>query len=155
MGIIISCQKHDDNNNSSYHYSKVNKSLYPMLFDKGSYWVFEEQNDNTLDSIEIIDLAIDTILIGPSGPGQGYTGEAQYYNLTYFSTIYGEYQEQLVGIVISRGCINGGYLYVSSFKIGDESNNVLPENKYAVFSENSDVALSENSDASFSENSDV
>lgn len=32
---------------------------------------------------------------------------------------------------------------------------MLPENKYAVFSENSDVALSENSDASFSENSDV
>jgi hypothetical protein len=118
--IPISCTKEEEPSGGNHHY-KLSESLYPMLFDKESYWIYKNINTKTIDSISLIEIMMDTI--GPFNVGKGYTSTYQVFNLKYSSRIYGEYSEQYVGYLISRGSTNGGYVYLSSFLVGDSSKN--------------------------------
>jgi hypothetical protein len=120
--IIISCNK-DEDPAYSYRYNKISESLHPLLFDIDSYWIYENPDNLLVDSVVIVDFKIDTFKIGPGGSGQGPIGEEQYFNLTYSSIVSGEYEEQLIGYIISRGLVYGGYIYLASHNIGDESLN--------------------------------
>ena len=119
--IIISCNK-DEDSSSSYGYYKISESLYPLVFDIGSYWIYEDTDNLLVDSIIIVDLEIGTYVM-VSTSGQGATGEEQFFNLTYSSTIFGQYEEQIIGGIISRGLVYGGYIYISGHNVGVEVNN--------------------------------
>ena len=120
---LFSCSKDANFDTTSHLVSSISSSLYPFLFKKGSYWVYENQNTGQLDSVVVNSVTKDTVSLSPLGPGQGARGEEEYYNINYWSSVNGSYDEQLVGYVISKGLVSGGYLYLSSHKIGDESLN--------------------------------
>jgi hypothetical protein len=116
---------YDDTYYSAYNYTyyKIDENLYPLLFDTGSYWIYENINNLLIDSIIIVGFEIDTFYIGPGGSGQGPIGEEQYFNLTYKSDVSGIYEEQLIAYFISRGLVYGGCVYISSQSIGDTWSN--------------------------------
>jgi len=118
--ILMSCKKSEEVTGGN-HYYKINESLHPMLFDVESYWIYKNNMTNIIDSIKLTEVEMDTI--GPFNLGNGYTSTYQAFNLKYSSKIFGEYSEQYVGYVISRGSTEGGYVYLSSHKIGDSTAN--------------------------------
>lgn len=118
--LILSCSKEEEPG-SKYFYSKINEDLYPLLFASGSYWVYTKQNVGSIDSIALIKVDMDTFTI--QRYEEGVVDEEQYYDNTYSSTEFEIFHEQLIGYVISRGFIYGGYVYLSSHKIGDETLN--------------------------------
>jgi hypothetical protein len=126
--LIISCVEENEPDEevfiNNYFHHKISKNLYPYLFDPGSYWLYNTSENDLIDSIYLDTFKIDTLYIGPSEPGQGPLGEEQYYELTYQSSLSGEYKEYLFGYVISRGFIYGGYIFISTNEIGDIRGNV-------------------------------
>jgi hypothetical protein len=118
--IPFSCSKEEDTTGGNYYY-EIDKRLYPLLFNKESNWIYKNMDTNIIDSISLIEIIMDTI--GPFNVGKGFTQTFQVFNLRYSSRLYGEYSEQYVGYVISKGSINGGYVYLSSFQAGDSSMN--------------------------------
>ena len=120
FSISFSCNKEEEITGGNYHY-KISEPLYPMLFDKESYWIYKNINSKIIDSISLSEIIMDTI--GPFNTGKGFTSTYQVFDLKYLSRIFGEYSEQYVGYIISRGSIYGGYIYLSSFRIGDASKN--------------------------------
>ena len=82
--LLFSCEKEEDEG-SNYYYGKISTGLYPMLFNIGSYWIYEKQEDYIIDSIVVSNIYSDTFVIEPSMPGQGPYGEEQVYVVTYFS----------------------------------------------------------------------
>lgn len=116
----ISCHREEEYGGGNTLYL-VAESLYPMLFDKGSYWIYKNLETNNIDTVVLIEIQMDTI--GPFNIGKGYTKTEQVYNLNYSSKVLGEYQEQYIGYVISMRPLGGGFVYLSSHQIGDFSNN--------------------------------
>lgn len=120
---IISCKKEKEIKTSENH-GKISQTLYPFLFDNGSYWVYIDTSTNSIDSVVLSAITKSTFNIPPSTPGQGSQGDEEYFNIKYYSFLSsGYYEEQLLGYVISRGLYNGGYTLLSSKRIGDKSNN--------------------------------
>src|SRR4051812_33282400 len=74
-----SCKK-VTNNESTYEYKhgKISSSLYPYLFNAGSYWVYKDTANGNLDSVALTDIQRTTFIIGPSQPGQGAKGDEEY-----------------------------------------------------------------------------
>jgi hypothetical protein len=120
LSILFSCEDEETTSKKPDFY-KVDSSLNSMFFDEDSYWVYENSDKSKTDSVVIKDIIKDTLELGPSMPGQGITGYAEYYSVEYLSSQFGKYYEQLVGYIISQGCIYGGYLYLSSHHVGDSS----------------------------------
>ena len=124
---------------------KIDKSLYPYLFDKGSYWnynmypliadtlqtvikdslglskdsiVFVNDTIPVTDSVTVESIEKDTLYI------TGNVRYYEYYRINYHSTYENvSYTDNLMGYIISRGTYNGGYLFLSSKKKGDKSQN--------------------------------
>jgi hypothetical protein len=120
--MLAGCQKESEN--TDYSHGRISQSLYPFLFDTGSYWIYKKANSNILDSTVVKSISKDTFIIGPFGPGQGNQGDEEYYNIQYLSfPANNTYDEQLLGYVISRGLYSGGFVLLSSKKIGDKSQN--------------------------------
>lgn len=116
---VSSCKKEDNSVGGNNHYD-INENLYPLLFTPGSYWIYENQ-DMSVDSVILKSSEVDTA--GPFNIGKGFTSTYEAYNLEYESSVYGEYQEQFVGYVISKGSVDGGYIYLSSFDVGETNDN--------------------------------
>ncbi len=114
MVIFSTCKKEE--NYGHHSHSEISKNLYPLLFSPDSYWIYEDQNNN-LDSLVLLTNKFDKISFGG---GHGYSYTADVYNLGYESEKYGAYTEQFVNYLISRGSIKGGYVYLSSFKVGEK-----------------------------------
>ena len=60
--IIFSCKEVLPPNN--YRYQKISKSLYPQLFNKGSYWIYSNPDTAIIDSVSVI-----TVELIPSSLG--------------------------------------------------------------------------------------
>jgi len=66
----------------------------------------------------------DTFAIGPSGPGQGYSGYQKFYTIQYRSTFTNQtFEEDLIGYLIRKGHGNGGFVLLTSKSIGDKNLN--------------------------------
>lgn len=123
--MITSCKKDQENESKTLIHGKISQSLYPYLFDANSYWVYKKINSTTFDSINVNSIKRDTLLIGPGGPGQGPQGDDEIYRISYVSSLTNKsFEEQLLGGIITRGEYSGGYVFISSKKVGDESLNV-------------------------------
>jgi hypothetical protein len=121
---VSSCKKDTEIKTKPFNHSKLNSSLYPFLFDVGSYWIYRDTSSNQIDSTILANISKSTFLMSPSAPGEGPQGDVEYFNINYFSFLNNEsYDEQLLGYVISRGLYNGGFTLLSSKKIGDKSLN--------------------------------
>jgi hypothetical protein len=103
--------------------NRISKSLYPFVFDKGSYWIYKETNSGILDNLVVQTITRDSFAVLPTSPGQGIQWYEEFYNIKYSSSLTGSYDEQLLGYIISRGLYQGGYVFLSSKKIGDKSMN--------------------------------
>lgn len=118
--VCSACKKEED----SYFYHKISESLYPLLFNEGSYWIYNNTDTSLFDTVVLTSVEIDTVVYGPSGPGQGSPGEEQVYVLFYTSSQFGAYKRTLREDYISRSWMGGGepigVEYLSSHKIGDE-----------------------------------
>jgi len=115
---------HKESKNIDYFHRKISQSLYPFLFDTGSYWIYKKSNSNIPDSTIVKSIIKSTFIVGPTSPGQGDQGDEKYYNIRYLSfPANNSYDEQLLGYVISRGLYSGGFILLSSKKIGDKSQN--------------------------------
>ena len=138
---MIACEKEEQ----KYELVKIDDSLKPFLFDQGSYWVytmypikadtivvqkdsisapkdsviFVRDTVNVLnDSVFVESIAKDTI--NPVGMPRSY----EIYDIKYHSSLKDStYNEQLIGYVITKGQVNGGFVLLSSKKNGDKSLN--------------------------------
>ena len=117
--LISSCEKNEPFGGNDHYL--LNESLYPLLFDVNSYWVYENNETGTFDSLYLVENIMDTM--GPTNVGHGYSSTYQVFNLKYASNINGEYTEHYVGSVITKGSTDGGFLYFSSFWVGDSRRN--------------------------------
>jgi hypothetical protein len=115
---------HKESEDKDYFHRKISESLHPFLFDTGSYWIYNKSNTSITDSTVVKSITKNTFIVGPMGPGQGDQGDEEYYNIQYMSfPANNVYNEQLLGYVISRGLFSGGFVLLSSKKIGDKSQN--------------------------------
>ncbi|HET6557934.1 MAG TPA: hypothetical protein VFG54_11510 [Prolixibacteraceae bacterium] len=138
---MAGCEKDEE----KYELVKIDPSLKPFLFDKGSYWIytmypikadtiviqkdslsapkdsiiFVNDSINVLrDSVSVESIAKDTIY--PTGMPRYY----EIYDIKYFSSLNDSiYNEQLIGYVITKGQVNGGFVLLSSKKKADKSLN--------------------------------
>lgn len=103
--------------------SKISKSLYPFLFDNGSYWIYKDTISNVIDSISLTSISKYVVPLGAGGPGQGSPGDLEYFGISYYNhTANYAYSEQLLGYVIARG-FYGGYTLLSNKNIGEKNEN--------------------------------
>jgi hypothetical protein len=112
----VSCKKKVTDNQSTYEYThgKISSSLYPYLFNVGSYWVYKDTANSNLDSVTLTDIQRDTFIIGPSVPGQGPRGELEYFDTKYYSSYQASsYSEKLMTYVISRSLDHAAYIFLS------------------------------------------
>lgn len=137
---MAACEENENN-----ELIKIDSTLKPFLFDKGSYWVYTMVpikadtlviqkdslstpkdsiifvNDTTnvqRDTIRVESIAKDTIY--PSGMTRTY----EIYDIKYFSSLNDStFNEQLIGYVITKGQVNGGFVLLSSKRNGDKSLN--------------------------------
>jgi len=125
---LDSCKKdiEESNTNSSYipyqgsNHSKINSSLYPYLFNTGSYWIYKDSASLNFDSIAL------TNFLRTAYPIPRQTGDVEYFDVTYFSSnISSSYHEQLFGNVISRSLYLGGFVFISNKRINDYVYNAL------------------------------
>jgi hypothetical protein len=104
---------------------KIDRTLYPFLFDQGTHWIYEKVNSDPTDTVTVIRDSINVESITrdtlyPAGEARSY----EYYTIKYFSSLTDSVpDEQLIGYVISRGLNSGGFLLLSSKKKGDKSMN--------------------------------
>lgn len=123
--IVCSCSKEEED---TYFHHKISTNLYPLMFIQGSTWIYKNAGTSLFDTVVLTSVEIDTIVYGPSGPGQGSPGEEQVYVLVYNSSQFGVYSRTLREDFICRGWMVGGepigVEYLSSHKVGDLIMNV-------------------------------
>lgn len=138
---MAGCEENEENK----ELVKIDPTLKPFLFDKGSYWVYtmypikadtiviqkdsiSAPKDSVIfvndtiniiqDTVRVESIAKDTIY--PAGIPRFY----EIYDIKYFSSLNDStYHEQLIGYVISKGQVDGGFVLLSSKKKGDKSLN--------------------------------
>jgi hypothetical protein len=103
----------------------ISSNLYDYLFYEGSFWVYEQEETNTIDSLIV------TEVIHGFNPEVWIHGvlvldEVEYYQMFYESiTLAYQTWDQLIGYVIVREGVdwgnNGQYIFLSSYQIGDET----------------------------------
>ena len=123
LGFIVicaSCQEEEGEKIGGNDHYNISENLYPLLYIPESYWVYENQT-GSLDSVILIYCEADTL--GPFKTGDCCTMTQEVYNLEYESSKYGSFTEHFIGYVIKRGSIDGAYIYLSSFDVGDNRNN--------------------------------
>jgi len=117
---VLGCRKEEEKTINKY---RISKSLYPFLFDKGSYWVYKNTNSGILENLAVQSITKDIFAVLPNHPGQGIQSYNEYYTTKYSSSLTDSYEEQFLGYVISRGFYHGGFVFLSSKTIGDKSLN--------------------------------
>ncbi len=131
---LESCKKdrEESNTNSTYtpyqesNHSKINPTLYPYLFNTGSYWIYKDSASLNLDSIALTGLLRTSVPVPPSNPNQTNLGDLEYFDVTYFSSnISSSYHEQLFSNTISRYLYYGGFVFISSKRINDHLYNAV------------------------------
>lgn len=121
VSVFSSCKKEDETTSSSYTYYKIKQSLYPFLFDYGSFWIYKDTITGNIDSISLTSITKHNVTIKPIVPTQGPQGEQEYFNIQYLSFPSNQIiEEQLMSDFISRGLINGGFTLLSSKTKGDK-----------------------------------
>ena len=103
----------------------ISSNLYDYLFYEGSFWVYEQEETNTIDS-----LIVSEVIHGFNPEvwihGVLVLDEVEYYQMFYESiTLAYQTWDQLIGYVIVREGVdwgnNGQYIFLSSYQIGDET----------------------------------
>jgi hypothetical protein len=118
---FLGCRKEEEKKIINTY--RISKSLHPFIFDKGSYWIYKKTNSGILDYLEVETITRDSFAELPTSPEQGIQGYDEFYNIKYSSSLTGSYDEQLFGYIISRGLYHGGFVFLSSKKIGDKFRN--------------------------------
>lgn len=77
--LITSCKKDDQSKTIPYEY--FSDELKPYLFKNDSYWVYQNDSTNILDSVYITNIKHDFFGSLPSGPGQGPSMYYEYYKI--------------------------------------------------------------------------
>ena len=134
--VLFSCQK-ENMITGGHDYYQINEQLRPMLFDKGSSWIYVNPQTKEKDSIVIVSIEMDTV--GPYAVENGFSASQQIFFLNYYSNLFGNYEEILIGYVISHGSLTGGFVYLSSHQIGDEAMNARIANIHDSLIVNDDV----------------
>ncbi|MDY0102478.1 MAG: hypothetical protein RBS07_06030 [Lentimicrobium sp.] len=123
IGLMV-CPACKEEEEETYFRHKISANLYPLLFDEGSTWIYSNTGTFLFDTVVLTSVEIDTIVYGPSGPGEGSPGEEQVYILSFNSSQVGVYEKQLREDYICRSSAVGGQPYgveyLSSHKTGDE-----------------------------------
>lgn len=125
---------------------RLDHSLHPFLFNNGSYWIYtmvplkpdtiqtvpkdgltapkdsivyvRDSTNIVSDSVSVESIEKDTLYI------PGNVRYYEYYRIRYNSSYQNQqFEDQLIGYVISRGMNNGGFMLLSSNKKGDKSKN--------------------------------
>lgn len=103
----------------------ISNSLKDYLFEKGTFWVYEEINTNLIDSLVITEV---THTFNPEIwiKGQRAFRAQEYYQINYESkTLNYKTWDKYIGYVVVREGINWGndgqYIFLSSYNIGDDS----------------------------------
>ena len=115
---LVACEKEaiSPGGGGGHDHFLVDESLYPLLFDKGSYWIYENKENNVVDTVEIGRIEMDTI--GPFNTGHGYSNSYQSFDLVCYSKLMGVFFITYFWDVISISSHEGPYLYLSGDEIG-------------------------------------
>lgn len=122
--ICTNCKKeNNDERSDGYHY-RINPSLYPFLFDTGSYWVYKNISTQAIDSIVLVNVNKNAVyVIPPPKPNyQGSLDQIDYCNFTYscFPSD-SSFDEQIFSLFISKCFTDGCYIYFEG-TVGETSN---------------------------------
>ena len=119
LALLASCDPEVENGGGT-SFMPISDKLHPLLFDTGSCWIYNNQVDSRLDTVNLTARKIDTLYVNT---GSGYTNLVEVYVLDYLSSIYGHYSNTYKGSVILGGENSGPLIYLASFKVGQEDSN--------------------------------
>jgi hypothetical protein len=120
--LAYSCNKNEPITGGHNHYD-IDESLQPMLFNKGSQWIYVCKETGDIDTVRLVKIDLDTL--GPYGVENGFTAAQQVYYLRYLSSLSGAFTHELVSHIITLGTVRGGYIYLAGKSTGEESMNAL------------------------------
>lgn len=139
---IISCNKEDTVDEINYSY--LSESIKPFKFMAGTYWIFQNDSTEILDSIVVISTENDFYWSPPSIQGQA-GGKSEYFqmNLKSFLTL-DIYNDYLTNYYIKRNGggdygENGQPIYLANRDIGTEFNGMTIIAKYESLTINSNT----------------
>ena len=117
--LFSACNKEDETTLNAIH-RKISPDLQKYLFDSGSYWIYKDSSTTSIDSTVVTSISKDIFLLMPTAPGQGVSGDEEYFTINYTSFPSNtNYSEEIVGSIISRGHAQGGVTYISSNNVGE------------------------------------
>lgn len=110
----------------SFSSTPISSSLYPYIFDVGSYWVYEKDGTNILDSLVQTQLVQDStppVIVG----GNLVMGPVEYFQMHYESkTLSYSTWDQMIGyVIVDEGtdwANDGPCKLLSSYQKGDSAN---------------------------------
>lgn len=121
MIAFTSC-KDDEGEYGPIPFEPVDSQMEPYFFETGSYWLYEGSNGSS-DSTYVHNWTRGTHFLRPTHPGQGSSGELEYFELQFGSTLNGNYTEDIFSDLISENLYFDGFLYFGSKRVGDSRGN--------------------------------
>lgn len=91
--------------------SPISSTLYPLLFDTGSYWIYS--NGSSSDTVSLNSVAREEMTVIPKSPKE------ETFILNFESTEFNNYSERFVGAIITRNWIDEGWVYASNLVAGE------------------------------------
>ncbi len=91
--------------------SPISSTLYPLLFDASSYWIFS--NGSISDTVSLTSIAREEMFVIPKQP------KDETFILNYESTEFNNYSERFLGAIITRNWVNEGWVYASNLGVGE------------------------------------
>lgn len=111
-----SCNPEEEGSGNLY-INGLSESLLPMLFAPGSSWTYSNSDSSVIDEVVLEMVEADTVR-----PTKD-VGRHQAFHYTYHSKHYGRYTEFYIGYVIMHSYFEGGFIYISSHRVGDSVRN--------------------------------
>lgn len=87
--VSFSCTKGDDEGDDEQikpltsHY--ISSSMYGFMFNVGTYWIYENDSTQKLDSIVVTNIKQGFFYTPPQSSGTGPTSKVEYFKIVYFS----------------------------------------------------------------------
>ena len=126
--LIFSCKKEEPEKVTSY--LKIEKSLYPLLFEEGSYWNYVNTETSDIDRIELTEVIHEN---RTTSEGDSWSSVDEVYECSYTSSINNDFRNLYLGYLIMKSDENGGLLFFGSKTIGEENGSAIIINIHPTY----------------------
>jgi hypothetical protein len=100
---LFSCKKSNEEN-KPISYDNISQSMNNFKFNVGSYWVYENDSTQILDSIAVTSIKHDYFWKPPSAPGTGSNTKIEYYKINFHDFLNStNFNDFIFSSLITRG----------------------------------------------------